>query len=130
VEKGSLHENCQENVQCRGESVKAEKVGPGGKTTWSPRKTDTWVSGLGSRKVGMQLHSKPARTKGSNLEDNTTRVTEKLVDPIATSGLKGPRAVVHVDGGRIPGPRWCPSRITKTQCYRLQKLRQRELAEK
>jgi hypothetical protein len=43
---------------------------------------------------------------------------------------KGIIGRVRMMVGRKPAPRWCPSGISKTQRHRLQKMWQREIAEK
>jgi hypothetical protein len=46
------------------------------------------------------------------------------------SGSKKPKEGKCATPRKMPAPRWCPRGIIKTQKHRLQKMRQRELAEK
>jgi hypothetical protein len=46
------------------------------------------------------------------------------------SGDRKPKEGKGATPSKRPVPRWCPWSITKTQKHRLQKMRQRELAEK
>jgi hypothetical protein len=49
---------------------------------------------------------------------------------IQDSGAKKPEEEKGATPSKRPAPRWCPMGITKTQKRRLQKMCQRELAEK
>jgi hypothetical protein len=69
-----------------------------------------------------------------NLANTENRVTENLADTknrvTQGSGGRKPEEVRGAAPSKRPAPRWCPRGITKTQKYRMQKMCQRELAEK
>jgi hypothetical protein len=80
-----------------------------------------------------------------NLANTENRVTQKLANTesrvlknsanIENRVMQGSGARKLEEGkcaapSKRPAPRWCPKGITKTQKHRLQKMRQRELAEK
>jgi hypothetical protein len=69
-----------------------------------------------------------------NSANTESRVTENLPNTenrvIQDSGGREPEVGKGAAPRKMPAPRWCPRGITKTQKRGLQKMRQRELAEK
>jgi hypothetical protein len=69
-----------------------------------------------------------------NSTNTESRVTENLVDTenrvLQDSGGKKPEEGRGAATSKRPVPLWCPRDITKTQKCILQKMHQRELAEK
>jgi hypothetical protein len=90
----------------------------------------------------------PANTESritENSANTESRVTENLANTeswVTENSVNMENRVVHDSGGKKPeegkgaapnkrpAPWWCPRGIIKTQKHRLQKMHQRELAEK
>jgi hypothetical protein len=83
-------------------------------------------------KAQAMLETRRDRDKGVTSEARELR--GKAVDPrgsyrkTMTDDAKLNESVGKI--GRRPAPRWCPKGLTKMQRRRLQKMRQREIAEK
>jgi hypothetical protein len=69
---------------------------------------------------------KSANTKGRVTKNSANTENQVMQD----SGGRKPEEGKGVAPSKRPAPWWCPSGITKTQKHRLQKMHQRELAEK
>jgi hypothetical protein len=103
----------------------------------------SWVANMESRVIENSANMESRVTE--NLANTESRVTQNSANTeswIREDLANTENRVMQDSGGRKPeevrgaalsnrtAPRWCPMGITKTQKCRLQKLHQRELAEK